>query len=107
MLESAGEPSRMGQAQRIRPTGLACASRPDPEWEMPPMPPVFPLVRSLPLVGFVIFAMTCQSASRGGEAQGGALPRAVFTASDFPALAEGIDLKTSGELSVHAWAPAN
>ena len=34
-------------------------------------------------------------------------PRRVFTASDFPALAEGIDFKSSGELSVQAWAPGN
>src|SRR5436190_2907905 len=98
MLESARVTSRMGRARGGRSPRPRPPIRLDPEREIPPMPPVSRLVRSLPFICLVVFAHACQ---------GGDVPQAVFTASDFPALAEGIDFKSSGELSVQAWAPGN
>src|SRR4051812_19727836 len=98
MLESAREPSRMGQARGERSPQPRPPIRLDPEREIPPMPLASCHVRCQLFLCLVVFADACQ---------GGDVPQAVFTASDFPALAEGIDLETSGELTVHAWAPAN
>jgi dienelactone hydrolase len=64
-------------------------------------------VRPLLLASLLLLASASPPATRAGGSEGGPFPRAVFTASDFPALAEGITAKASGEFTVHAWAPAN
>jgi dienelactone hydrolase len=71
------------------------------------MHPGSTLARSLLLIKLAVLAGACHPQARAGEAKAGPTPRAIFTASDFPALADGIDLKTSGEFTVHAWSPAN
>src|SRR5690242_15585163 len=76
---------------------------------MPPMPTGSIHVRPLLLAGLLLLLLASASppATRAGGSEGGPFPQAVFTASDFPTLAEGIAAKASGEFTVHAWAPAN
>ena len=109
MLESARRAEYDGASStRSAPPASPAPADSIPNGRCPRCRQSLPLARSRLLVGLVMLRDDVPvRVARPAKPRAARRPGPVFTASDFPALAEGIDLKTSGELSVHAWAPAN